>query len=67
MIGSQPPNPEIGRYQVAACAAEHLSTIAVVDTATGRLWVRQVSNGIGGDKALLKRENQGRPMWDVPK
>jgi hypothetical protein len=67
MTGWQPASSEIGRYQVAACGTDSTSTIAVIDTVTGRLWVRQIFSGIGGDKALLKEENQGRPLWDVPR
>lgn len=59
--------PQIGRFQVAVGATDSMTTIAVIDTVTGRLWVREVFNGIGGDKALLKEENYGRPLWDVPK
>ncbi len=67
MTSSEPASSEIGRYQLAASATASTATIAVIDTVSGRLWVRQIFTGIGGDKALLKEENYGRPLWDVPR
>lgn len=58
--------PEIGRFQISSCGTESTSTIAVLDTATGQVWVRQIFNGMGGDKALLKPENLGKPLWALP-
>lgn len=65
MNGSQSDN-QIGRYQITACGTDQTSTIAVIDTITGRVWVRQIFTGIGGDKALLKEVNRGRPLWEIP-
>ncbi|OHT88009.1 hypothetical protein [Mycobacteroides saopaulense] len=58
--------PEIGRFQISSCGTDATSTIAVLDTATGQVWVRQIFNGVGGDKALLKPENLGKPLWALP-
>ena len=67
MNGPQPEGFPIGRYQITSCAADSTTTIAVLDTATGSVWVRQLFTGMGGDKALLKAENQGSPLWAIRK
>jgi hypothetical protein len=54
-----------GRFQMATSAAEGFQIVAVLDTATGKLWVKEVLRGIGGDKSLLKAENQGKCIWEM--
>jgi hypothetical protein len=67
MNAPQPETSQIGRYQITSWGQGSVAgVIAVLDTATGRVWVREISGGIGGDKALLKAENQGSPLWAIP-
>jgi hypothetical protein len=67
MNGPQPESLPIGRYQITSSGTGSTTTIAVLDTATGSVWVRQIFSGMGGDKALLKAENQGSPLWAIPR
>lgn len=56
---------QIGRYQLASSSTASSQIVVVLDTATGKLWVREVVRGIGGDKNLLKTENQGKCLWEM--
>jgi hypothetical protein len=56
---------QIGRYQMATSATSSCQIVVVLDSATGKLWVREVMRGIGGDKNLLKTENQGKCIWEM--
>ena len=66
MINKSPdPELEIGRYQMATSATSSCQIVVVIDTVTGKLWVREVVRGIVGDKDLLKPENQGKCLWEM--
>jgi hypothetical protein len=54
-----------GRYQLATSATSSCQIVVVLDTATGKLWVKEVVRGIGGDQDLLKTENQGKCLWEM--
>ena len=57
---------KIGRYQISSAATEQSFLVTVLDTATGKIWTRTLFRGIGGEKQLIKTENQGKKIWDIP-
>jgi hypothetical protein len=57
---------QIRRYQISSAATDSTLFITVLDTITGEVWVRSHFEGLGGSKQLLKQENQGKKIWEIP-
>ena len=57
---------QIGRYQIASSATDSDHVLAVLDTATGEVWVKRIYvHAVRGDHRLLDTENQGKAFWEV--
>lgn len=65
MNGAQSYESHIGRFQIAACGTENTTTIAVLDTVTGRVWVGETP--WRSKLPVLKPEYNGRPLWELPR
>lgn len=66
MNGAQSNESHIGRFQIAACGTENTTTIAVLDTVTGRVWIADAPYW-RRKLPVLTPESNGRPLWELPR
>jgi hypothetical protein len=64
MDNSDVDTSKIGRYQIVSSGGDSNHILAVLDTVTGRVWVKEISLKFRENRELLKEENQVRTFWE---